>query len=112
MTDFVDDDSIKRNTDWILSRRKKDGSGSFKVNPKALDSFGRASQDITDFYVVWTLSAIKGNTYESLKEEFGNVIKICETTKDPYLLSLAAGALFNVGKIDLAKEQAAKLVTM
>jgi len=43
VTDFVDDDSIKRNTNWILSRRKKDGSGSFKVNPKALDSFGRAS---------------------------------------------------------------------
>jgi alpha-2-macroglobulin-like protein len=43
LTDFVDDGTITRNTDWLLSRRKDDGSGSFKLNPKALDTFGRAS---------------------------------------------------------------------
>ena len=43
LTDFVDDAAITRNTDWLLSRRKADGSGSFELNPKALDSFGRAS---------------------------------------------------------------------
>lgn len=40
---FVNDDAINRNTAWLMTRRKSDGSGQFHVNPKALDSFGRAS---------------------------------------------------------------------
>lgn len=40
---FVDDEAMSRNTEWLLSRRKNDGTGQFHVNPKALDSFGRAS---------------------------------------------------------------------
>ena len=43
LTNFVDDEAITRNTGWLLSRRKTDKSGSFELNPKSLDSFGRAS---------------------------------------------------------------------
>jgi hypothetical protein len=43
LTNFVDNEAITRNTDWLLSRRKRDGSGNFEMNPKSLDSFGRAS---------------------------------------------------------------------
>jgi hypothetical protein len=40
---FVDDSTIQRNSDWLMKRRKNNGSGQFNLNQKALDTFGRAS---------------------------------------------------------------------
>lgn len=41
--------------EWILSRRA--GNGTFLQNPRALDSFGRAPLNITDAYIVWSLTS-------------------------------------------------------
>jgi len=43
VVDFVDQSSIDRNSEWMMSRRKQDGSGQFNLNQKALDTFGRAN---------------------------------------------------------------------
>jgi hypothetical protein len=40
VTSFVDQAGIARNKDWLLGRRN--GQGSFDLNPKALDTFGGA----------------------------------------------------------------------
>ena len=55
---------------------------------------------------------MKGYTYENLKNEFKNVLEVSKKTNDPYLLSLAAGALFNVGKIAEAKPIALRVANM
>ena len=43
IVNFVDQASIDRNTAWVLQRKNKDGSGQFMLNPRALDTFGRAA---------------------------------------------------------------------
>lgn len=40
---FVDDKVLNRNTEWLIQRKDKERPGHFKLNPKALDTFGRAS---------------------------------------------------------------------
>lgn len=45
----VDADMLQRTRKWLLDRR--DGSGGFKRNPRALDSFGRASEEIVSVCV-------------------------------------------------------------
>jgi len=112
VVDFVDDEAITRNSNWLLKRRKNDGSGQFNLNERALDTFGRASQDITDVYILWTLTQIEGYDYEFLKDEFRNLEAILTRTNDPYILGLAAGALFNVDKLDQAREIGEKLAGM
>jgi len=41
VVDFVDQTAIERNTDWLLGRRNAEGG--FDLNPRALDTFGRAA---------------------------------------------------------------------
>ena len=50
----VDPALIERATKWLLDRR--DGNGGFQRNPRALDSFGGAPQEITNAYIVWALT--------------------------------------------------------
>jgi hypothetical protein len=40
MPSLVNQDMVAKLKEWILSRR--DGKGGFLLDPKALDSFGRA----------------------------------------------------------------------
>jgi hypothetical protein len=55
VTSFVDANMVRDLKSWIMSRR--DGKGYFLKNEKALDSFGRAPDNITAAYIVWTLTA-------------------------------------------------------
>jgi hypothetical protein len=41
----IDNQMIERTKEWLLSRQTKDGS--FQLNPKNLDQFGGAPEDIT-----------------------------------------------------------------
>ena len=50
----VDPELIKRTQAFLLSR--SDGSGGFKRNPRALDTFGGAPKHTTDAYIVWASS--------------------------------------------------------
>ena len=56
VVNFVDQTAVKRNTQWLVNRGKADKSGQFDLNPRSLDTFGRAAQDITDAYLVWVLT--------------------------------------------------------
>ena len=69
-----------------------------------MDTFGRASQDITDAYLVWVLTTQQGFGYDDLKDEFQNLQRVSESTRDPYFLALYSGALYNVGKGSEAQE--------
>jgi hypothetical protein len=55
VTSFVDQSMVEDLQAYILSRR--DGKGGFLKNEKALDSFGRAPDNITAAYIVWTLTS-------------------------------------------------------
>lgn len=109
---FVDTTVITRNSQWLMNRRKGDGSGKFNLNDKALDTFGRASQDITDAYILWVLTSMKGYDQSNLKDEFKNLENIALNSFDPYILGLASGAFYNVGKKDLALKYAQRIVSM
>ena len=67
---FVDREAVERNLDWLESRRSKNGSGQFILNQKALDSFGYASNEINQAYIVWVLTSIDKYTYSFLYDEF------------------------------------------
>ena len=86
----VDGEMIKRTEAWLLSRR--DGNGGFKRSAQALDQFGRASEDITNAYIVYGLSE-SGN--REVRKELDRVYAKAMESKDPYQLALAANALFN-----------------
>jgi hypothetical protein len=72
-----------------MSRR--DGKGGFRRNPQALDSYGGADQDITNAYIVYALAEAG---QRDIDKEVKAVAAHALRKKDPYLLALAANALF------------------
>ncbi|HYW78492.1 MAG TPA: hypothetical protein VE890_02910, partial [Thermoguttaceae bacterium] len=95
----VDPEMIQRTAEWLLKRR--DGKGGFKRNDRALDSFGRASEEITNAYIAWALSE---SGQEGIEAEIEQVAKLAEDSDDPYLIALAAASAFNGEKQSEAKE--------
>ena len=87
----VDKSMIARTAEWLKSRR--DGKGGYQKNERALDSFGRASDEVTNSYVTYALTEAG---QRELPEEIAYLKRLSGTTKDPYVLALAAGALANV----------------
>ncbi len=105
----VDAKMMERTADWLMSRR--DGRGGFERDSKALDSFGRASAEVTDAYIVWSL-AEAGYTDE-LDKELARQQGLATKTSDPYMLALAAGTLARLdGKDKEARAAAKRLVSM
>ncbi len=88
----VDISMVDRTRQWLLSRR--DGKGGFMRDPKALDSFGGAPQDITDAYILWALTEAGE---KGLEKEIAALKERAEKSEDPYLLALAANVLLNAG---------------
>lgn len=82
------------------------------LNQKQLDTFGGASQSITDAYILWILSNLEGYGVEVLGPEYKNLEKLAASTQDPYILSLCAGVFYNIGKIDLARQYADSVTKM
>jgi hypothetical protein len=89
----VNPELLTRTQAWILARR--DGKGGFLRNPKALDSFGSAPPDVTDAYITWALT-YAGVT--GLEAEVESLQARAEASLDAYVLALAAGSLFNIGR--------------
>ncbi len=85
----VDDAMVRRTADWLGSRR--DGAGGWLREARALDSFGRASQEVTDAYVTWSLAG--AGMGHRLDRELDAAARRAEATRDPYLLALDAGSL-------------------
>jgi hypothetical protein len=102
----VDQKMIDRTADWLMSR--KDGNGGFKRNPRALDNFGGAPEDITNAYIVYALTEAG---YNDLEKEIDLVQKKAVDNKDPYQLALLANTLFKRKEIAKAEKVLAELLT-
>jgi hypothetical protein len=98
VTQFVDQGMVNDLQKFLMSRR--DGEGEFKVNPKALDSFGRAPSNVTAAYIVWTLTSA-GETnldteIDALKALADGQISAGQV--DAYFTGLLAASLYNLGR--------------
>jgi len=85
----VDQKMIDRNAAWLME--KKDGNGGYMRNPRALDNFGGAKPEITDAYITYALSSAG---YKDINKELDHLYKSANDSKDPYIMGLAANALF------------------
>ncbi len=94
----VDKTMIDRTATWLLSRSDK--KGGFLQDPKALDSFGRASPEITDAYIVYALA---GAGYTNVGPELAAAKRRAVNSQDPYQLALVANAMESLGERDQAK---------
>jgi uncharacterized protein YfaS (alpha-2-macroglobulin family) len=101
----VDGDMLERTRTWLLGRR--DGKGGFLRNSRALDSFGRAPEAITNAYIVWALVQA-GET--DLDAELATLLDQARESDDPYLLGLVAGSLYKLGKKETARAIAEKIL--
>jgi hypothetical protein len=105
----VDEEMMKRTRKWLMSRR--DGKGGFKLDSKALDSFGRASPEVTAAYITYSMAA--AGFADGMKTEVDAQAKAAQSTKDPYLLALAANTLLHVpARVAEGKAATARLVGM
>ncbi len=85
----VDQNMIDRTAKWLMA--SKDGKGGYKRNARALDNFGGASQNITDAYITYALACAN---YENISLELDHLFEEAKTSKDAYIMGLAANALF------------------
>jgi hypothetical protein len=93
----VDPAMLKRTQQYLLGQR--DGNGGFKRNPRALDTFGRAPEHITNAYIVWALT--EGGP-DDVSKELDALAGQAKTSKDPYFLALVANSLINRNKREAA----------
>jgi hypothetical protein len=91
----VDMKMVDRTRDYLMSRR--DGKGGFQRNPRALDSFGRAPDAITNAYIVWALTE---SGKEDVSRELAALAGQAKDSKDPYFLALVALSLVNRGQAE------------
>jgi hypothetical protein len=103
----VDHAMVERTADWLMSRR--DGKGGFLRSSAAVDSFGRASEATTNAYIIWALA--EAHRTKGLDKELAAQRSLGESTKDAYLLSLAANTAL-VEKDDAANVMLKKLVEL
>ncbi|MCO4773344.1 MAG: hypothetical protein KDA24_25145, partial [Deltaproteobacteria bacterium] len=105
----VDEAMVKRTADWLKTRR--DGTGGFKRDGKALDSFGRAAPEVTDAYIVYSLA--EAGMTDGFDAELARQREEAARVKDPYRLALATNTLLQV-PADKARGVAAakRLATM
>src|SRR5579862_9076019 len=90
----VDAQMLERTRKYLMEQR--DGKGGFKRNPQALDTFGRAPDNITNAYIVWALT--EGGPDDDVTLELNELAKQAKTSKDPYFLALVANSLLNRGR--------------
>lgn len=97
----VDQAMLARTKQYLLDQR--DGSGGFRRNPRALDTFGRAPQHLTEAYIVWALTEVGAG--KELDKEMAALVKKTQAApqaNDPYFLSLVGLGLLNRGESDAA----------
>ena len=87
----VDKTMLERTQKYLMSR--KDGKGGFARNARALDHFGHAPEDLTNAYIVWSLTESGKN--DDVEKELSTLAEQARTSKDPYFLSLVALSLIN-----------------
>jgi uncharacterized protein YfaS (alpha-2-macroglobulin family) len=99
----VDLAMMKRTVAWLKGRRDK--KGGYLRSDRALDSFGRANEDVTDSYITYALTEVGER---DLEPEIAKARRLATSTSDPYVLALAAGTLGNVDPHGQATDLARK----
>ena len=89
--------------EWL---RRNEKEGGFELNSSACDSFGYAPKELTSAYIIYSLTEIE---YKDIEKEMGYILKLAENSKDSYILSLAANALYNFGMKEEGREAAKKI---
>jgi hypothetical protein len=102
----VDEQMMSRTIQWLNSR--KDGKGGFLRSNEAADAFGRATEDITNAYIVYALSEAG---FTDLKKEFASAAEKAFKSNDPYQLALLACAGFNLKEKEKANQALAQLLS-
>jgi hypothetical protein len=97
----VDRAMLERTRAYLLGQR--DGSGGFKRNARALDTFGRAPDHITNAYIIWALTECGA---DDMTKELDALARQAKASDDPYFLSLTALGLTNRGR----REEASQLL--
>lgn len=98
----VDPAMLARTRQYLLDSR--DGKGGFRRTSRALDSFGRAPEHVTNAYIVWAITeADRGAANPTdLTPEIDALLERSKGddagAKDPYVLALLANALLNRGR--------------
>lgn len=105
----VDRAMVDRTRNWLRSRR--DGEGGYRLNDRALDSFGRAPQRTVNAYCNYALLAT-GEDPKSMESEIKYLIVRAMESKDAYEVAVAALALAKAGSTDAARAARARLVEM
>ena len=103
----VNQTMIRRTADYLMSQR--DGKGGFNRNPRALDSFGRAPEEITNAYIVWSIT--ESGKEDDLTLELKSLKEKAEQATDVYFLSLVANSLLNRGDAESASKIIRKIVS-
>jgi hypothetical protein len=92
----VDQEMVERTRDYLM--KQKDGHGGFKRNDRALDTFGRAPEDITNAYIVWALT--ESGKKDDVENELAALTKQAQASGDAYFLALVANSLYNRDRTD------------
>jgi uncharacterized protein YfaS (alpha-2-macroglobulin family) len=87
----VDKSMLERTKTYLLSRR--DGQGGFTRNARALDTFGRAPDNVTNAYIVWALT--ESGKEDDVGRELAALNAQAQGSKDPYFVALVALSLIN-----------------
>ena len=103
----LDKTMLHRTAEWLMSRR--DGTGGYSRDAKALDSFGRASKQVTDAYITYALSEVK---QAGLSAEIDVASQVAQSSDDAYLLALTTATLFNSGRKGPAMSGAKRLIAL
>jgi len=96
----VDEDMLLRTQKYLLGQR--DGKGGFKRNARAIDSFGRAPDHITNAYIVWALT--ESGAQDDLTPELEALFESAKDSTDPYFVALVALGHLNQDKAKLGVE--------
>jgi hypothetical protein len=82
----VDSAMIDRTAAWLMQRR--DGSGGYQRNARALDSFGSASPDVTNAYITYSL--VEAGYAAQVSKEIDALLRTAQGSNDAYIVALAA----------------------
>jgi serine/threonine protein kinase len=113
--DRLDTDILERSRSSLMS--SLDGGG-FRSNPRALQVFGQATEDVTNAYILWLLSETSGpdrSTFPTAAEKMqidhvlDMVTSRAEKSNDAYLLALVANTLLNQHEAGKARALLRKL---
>jgi alpha-2-macroglobulin-like protein len=89
----VDDKMVERTREWLLNRRK--GDGTYLLHSRGLDDFSRPSGDVSNAYITYALSETGS---KDIDREYTHNLGKAWQSKDMYQLGLMANVAYNLQK--------------